>query len=110
MELKEIYSRKKAIKKRNGLKVTQWGLSNHFFTGSFGGDDLQPVAVGVFDEVNSHICIFKADTAHLPVLRKSGVKIIYRKCKVDLVVAQLIGAVHVPQPGQLQQMRGGLVA
>lgn len=52
-----------------------------------GGDDFEPVAVGVGYEVDTHFGVFVTDTAHLFVTLAGGVKVVHFKGKVELVVA-----------------------
>ena len=67
------------------------------------GNDLQPVAVRVFDEVDVHGRILKADAAHFAVLFVCGVKIAHGKCHVELTLAQIVGLGMILQLGQLKQ-------
>ena len=70
----------------------------------FPRNDFQPVTVRIRDKIDFHFRILKADASHLLMLCVSRVKIIYMESKMDFIVSQVIGAVHIPQPGQLQLM------
>ena len=39
-----------------------------------------------------------------------GVKVIYFECEMDLVVAEIVGTVHIPEPGELKKMRRDAVS
>lgn len=70
------------------------------------GDDLDPVAVGVLDEIDAHSRVFKADAAHLPVLGVPDVEFVGDEGQVKLPLTQIIGLRAVLQPGQLQLKAG----
>ena len=65
-------------------------------------NDFQPVAVRIRDEIDSHRRIFKADAAHLFVEFMCCFKIICAESEMEFTVTQIIGAVEISQPGQLQ--------
>ena len=69
------------------------------------GNDFQPVAVRVGDEIDAHCRIFKADAVHFLVLCVRGLEIIHAEGKVELIVAEIVRLVPVAQPRQLEQMR-----
>jgi len=77
-------------------------------TGSALRDDLEPVAVGIFNEVDAHGGGFKADAAHFLVQGVRGFKIVRLKGDMAFIVAQVVGLV-VPEPGQLQLEAGAAV-
>lgn len=74
------------------------------------GDDLQPIAVWIIDEIDAHGIVFKADTAHFAVLGQRFFIIIDFKSQMELIVPQLIRLLAVTQPGQLQKMLGKTIA
>ena len=67
-----------------------------------GGDDLDPIAVGVGNKVNAHCGVFKADAAHLPVVPVGRLVIIRPQGQVEFTLAQVILLGVIPQPGQFQ--------
>ena len=69
------------------LGLTAW---HKRFKCSFCRDDLQPVAVRVFDKINAHRGVFKADAVHLAVQRVRGVKIVCSEGKMELAFAEVI--------------------
>ena len=69
------------------------------------GNDFQPVAVRVGDEIDAHCRIFKADAVHFLVFCVRGIEIIYAEGQVELVVTEVVRLVPVAQPRQLEQMR-----
>ena len=77
-----------------------WGLSA--FESFVWGDDFEPVAVRVLDEINAHGRIFKADAAHGGVLLMGGFVVIRLESQVELALAQVVSAGVVAQPGELQ--------
>ena len=77
-----------------------WGLSA--FESFVRGDDFEPVAVRVLDEINAHGRIFKADAAHGGVLLMGGFVVIRLEGQVELALAQVVSAGVVAQPGELQ--------
>ena len=52
--------------------------------------DLDPVAVGITDEVNTHIRIFITDTAHLLMTLVKGFHIVGLQSQVILEFSQII--------------------
>ena len=66
------------------------------------GNDLQPVAVGIGDEINAHGRIFKADTAHLLVQLVGRFVVIRLEGQVEFAFSQIISLGMLFQPGQLQ--------
>ena len=44
--------------------------------GSVSGDNFQPISVGIFNEIDAHRFVFKADAAHLAVFLVRGGEII----------------------------------
>ena len=71
--------------------------------------DLDPVAVGITDEVNTHIRIFITDTAHLLMQSVCCLKIICCKSDMTLILAQLIGLRMIFEPGQLNLKAAGII-
>ena len=62
--------------------------------------NLKPVAVRIFDEVDAHRLIFKADAAHLLVLFVRRVKIVRPKCEVEFALAEVIRLRMILQPSE----------
>ena len=52
--------------------------------------NFQPVSVGIFDEVNAHRFVFKADAAHLAVFCVCGFKVIRAESQMKLAFAKII--------------------
>lgn len=71
--------------------------------------DLDPIAVGIGDEVDPHGRVFKADAAHVLVLLVQLLVLIGVEGQVELALAQVVGLLAVPQPGQLQLKLGEAV-
>ena len=74
-----------------------------------GRNDLQPVAVGILDEVDPHGRVFKADAAHLLVQRVSRGEVVDAKSQVELLLPDVVGLRVIPQPGQLELEFRGVV-
>ena len=68
--------------------------------------NLNPVAVGVGDEVDAHGGVLKADAAHGLVPGVEGVVFVGAEGQVELALPQVVGLLPVPEPGQLQ-LEGG---
>ena len=66
-------------------------------------DNLDPVAVGVRDEVDTHSRVLKADAAHGFVLGVQGIVLAGVEGQVELALPQVVGLGAVPEPGQLQK-------
>lgn len=64
----------------------------------------KPVAVGIGNEVDSHFGIFVADAAHGFVSGMGCLVVVCLKSEVKFVVAEVVGTVHIPHPGQFQQV------
>ena len=64
--------------------------------------NLQPVAIRVFNEIDAHGFIFKANAAHLLVLFVRFLKIIRLKCQMEFTLSQVVSLGVVFQPGKLQ--------
>ena len=73
------------------------------------GHDLDPIAIGIGDEVDPHGRVFKADAAHVLVLLVQLLVLIGVEGQVELALAQVVGLLAVPQPGQLQLKLGETV-
>lgn len=66
-------------------------------------EDLDPVVVRVMDEVEAHLVVLKADAPHLAVVFSDLVVVaLHTHAEMRLVVAELIRALMVAEPGQLQ--------
>ena len=75
------------------------------------GQHLDPVVVGIVDEVEPHFVIFIADPSPFPVVGPDAVVVpCDAHAKVAFVFAELVGLRVVAQPGQLQAERGLPVA
>ena len=48
--------------------------------------------------------VLKADDAHLLVQLVGSIIIIYREGQMELVIAQIVGTIPIPQPSQFQTM------
>ena len=64
--------------------------------------NFQPVSVGIFDEVNAHRFVFKADAAHLAVFCVCGFKVIRAESQMKLAFAKIIFLRMFAQPRQFQ--------
>ena len=64
--------------------------------------NLQPVAIRVFNEIDAHGFIFKANAAHLLMLFVRFFKIIRLKCQMEFTLSQVVSLGVVFQPGKLQ--------
>ena len=69
----------------------------------------RPVPVRVGDKVHAHSFIVIADAAHFLVECIGGVHIVGVHGQMDFVVPQIVGAVHIPKPCELQKVRGNAV-
>ena len=66
-------------------------------------NNLNPVAIRIFNEVNSHLRILIADTSHLLMLFMGRFHIICCKCQVNLIISQIVPVLFpISQPGQFQ--------
>ena len=68
----------------------------------FGGNDLQPVAIGVIDKVDAHGGVFKADAAHFLMQGVGGFKVLGLEGQMEFQFAQVILLGMTLQPGQFQ--------
>lgn len=66
------------------------------------GDDLDPVSVGIGDEIDTHGGILKADTAHGRVLLMGKSKVINRESQMKLTLAKVIGLGTAGEAGQFK--------
>ena len=66
------------------------------------GNDLDPVAVGVADEIDAHGGIFEADAAHFLVLGVGRLVILGLQGQMEFTLAQIVLLRMVPKPGELQ--------
>ena len=66
------------------------------------GHNLQPVSIGVFNEVNAHRSVFEANAAHFAVQRMRRVKIIRAEGKVEFTFTEVIFLRMIAQPRQLK--------
>ena len=73
-------------------------------------DDLDPVAVRIADEVDAHALILKADAAHVTVALMRGGIIVHLAGEMDFILAQIICALMVAQPGELDFVPARAVA
>lgn len=67
-----------------------------------GGEDFDPVAVGVFDEVDPHVGVFEADAAHGGVFGVEGIVVFGAEGEMELFVAEVVGFGAVAEPGELE--------
>lgn len=67
-----------------------------------GGEDFDPIAVGVFDEVDAHVGVFEADAAHGGVFGVEGIVVFGAEGEVELFVAEVVGFGAVAEPGELE--------
>ena len=67
-----------------------------------GGEDFDPVAVGVFDEVDAHVGILEADAPHGGVLGVEGIVVLGTEGEVELLVAEVVGFGAVAEPGEFE--------
>ena len=68
-----------------------------------GGEDFDPIAVGVFDEVDAHVGVFEADAAHGGVFGVEGGVVLGAEGEVELLVAEVVGFGAVAEPGELEE-------
>ena len=66
------------------------------------GHNLQPVSIGVFDEINAHRSVFEANAAHFAVQRMRRVKIIRAEGKVEFALTKIIFLRMIAQPRQFE--------
>jgi hypothetical protein len=69
-----------------------------------------PIAIRILNKIDSHSGIFVTDAAHLFVVPVGSLKIIYGKCKVEFVVAEVVGFFSCAQPCQLEFVGGFPIA
>lgn len=67
--------------------------------------DLDPVAVGVGDEVEVHGEVFVADAAHGLMMRVGGVEVVRPHGEVEFVFAEVVRLFAVFQPRELELVR-----
>ena len=67
----------------------------------FRGDDLDPLAVGVGDEVQAHAGVLSDDAAHLLVEFVEGVEIVHGECDVGVLAAVVVRLYLAAVPGEL---------
>ena len=65
-------------------------------------NDLDPVPVRIIDEIDSHGRILETDASHLLMSLMKCIEFIRDKSQVKLLIAQIIGLLLVPHPGELQ--------
>ena len=73
-------------------------------------DNLDPVSIRIFDEINAHICVFKADTAHVLVSFQRSFVVVYAKRQMELIIPKVIWAFPFLQPSELQLMACLIIA
>ena len=69
----------------------------------------KPIAIGIFNEINSHVLVFIADTVHLFMFLIGSVKIIYIKSKMEVVVSMVVSFCAVTIPRKFNLIVVGLV-
>lgn len=74
------------------------------------GDDLQPVSVRVGDEIDPHFRVFKADAAHFLMETVGSLIIVRNESQMELAVTEIVRAVHIAQPGELQLKPGSVIS
>ena len=67
-----------------------------------GGEDFDPVAIGVFDEVDAHVGILEADAPHGGVLGVEGIVVLGAEGEVEFLVAEVVGFGAVAEPGEFE--------
>ena len=73
-------------------------------------DYLDPVAIGIGDEVDSHLLVDVLDASHLLVLLPCRFHVIGSHCKVELLIPEVIGGLfEIPEPGELQLEAGAAI-
>ena len=65
-------------------------------------NDLDPVVVGVIDEIDAEIGIFETDAAHFFMFCICCVIIFCYECQMEFVFTQIVGIFSVSQPCQFQ--------
>ena len=80
-----------------GLEPSPYGIGS-----VTGGEDFDPVAVGIFDEVDAHVGVLEADTAHGGVFGVEGIVVLGTEGEVELLVAKVVGFGAVAEPGELK--------
>ena len=74
----------------------------------FRGEDLDPLAVGIGDEVQAHAGVLSDDAAHLLVEFMEGVEVVHGEGDMGVLAAVVVG-LHLPAvPGELD-LEGRLV-
>ena len=67
-----------------------------------GGEDFDPIAVGVFDEVDAHVGVLEADATHGGVFGVEGIVVLGTEGEVELLVAEVVGFGAVAEPGEFE--------
>ena len=64
--------------------------------------NLKPVAIWIYDEINSHCFIFEANASHLFVLFVCCLVILCLECQVEFAFTQIIWLWMIFKPGKFQ--------
>ena len=74
------------------------------------GNDFQPIAIRVGDEIDAHRFVFIADAAHFLMQRVCRIKIFCTESQMEFALTKVIALGMIAQPGQFQFEIRGVVA
>ena len=66
--------------------------------------NLQPVVVGVFTKVDSHIGILETDATHFLVKLVCCIEVVHFEGQVEFVITKVVWLLAIAKPSQLQLM------